>query len=103
MLILVNYGRSQQIETGAAYKFRGIPWRFGQLVSTENHGNAIVIGRHSSERRIYIPLGLVNQNTIVGDSAFMLANAKYYDFGVLMSKMHNVWTRFTSGRLESRI
>lgn len=95
--------RSQQIETGAAYKFRGIPWRFGQLASTENHGNAIVIGRHSSERRIYIPLGFVNKNTIVGDSAFMLANAKYYDFGVLMSKMHNVWTRFTSGRLESRI
>lgn len=80
-------------------KVAEFPWRFGELSNPPNPERAIVIGRHSSDRRIYIPLGFVNKNTIVGDSAFMLPNASYYDFGVLTSLMHNVWIKLTSGRL----
>lgn len=32
----------------------------------------------------------------------MLPNASNYDFGILTSRMHMVWMRLTSGRLESR-
>lgn len=95
--------RTQQVKTGGAFKVRDMPWRFGQLANPSNPERALVIPRVSSERRKYIPLGFIDSKFIVSDLAFILPNATYYDFGVLTSLMHNVWSRFTSGRLESRI
>ena len=92
--------RASQVETGDAYKLRNVPWSFR---SQHNPERALVVPRVSSERRKYIPFGFVKKDIIIGDSAFILPNPSYYDFGVLTSLMHNVWTRFTSGRLESRI
>ena len=95
--------RYAQVKTGAAYKVKDKPWRFCQLASISNPERALVVPRVSSERRKYVPIGFVKKDTIVGDSAFLLPNATYYDFGVLTSLMHNVWIRFTSGRLKSDI
>ena len=87
----------------ATRKVADFPWRFGELSNPSNPERALVVPRVSSERRKYIPFGFVKNDTIIGDSAFMLSDASYYDFGILTSLMHNVWSRFTSGRLESRI
>ncbi len=84
----------------ATREFAKIPHLFCQITQPEGVP-AIVIPRHSSENREYIPMGFVDKYTIIGDSAFLLANATLYDFGILTSRMHMVWMRTVCGRLKS--
>ena len=62
----------------------------------------VLIPRHSSERRMFIPMGFLPANTVCGDANLCIAGAKLFHFGVLHSTMHNAWVRYTCGRLESR-
>jgi type I restriction-modification system DNA methylase subunit len=64
--------------------------------------NYIVIPRHSSEHRKYIPIGFFGPDTIVSDSCIALPDAGLYHFGILTSFMHIIWTKNVSGKLESR-
>jgi hypothetical protein len=61
----------------------------------------VVIPRVSSERRSYIPIGFLSKEIIASDGCLIIPNAKVYDFGVLTSKMHMAWVRYTCGRLKS--
>ena len=61
----------------------------------------ILIPRHSSENRRYIPFGFVNPEIIVNDAVQILPNASLYNFGVLMSNVHMAWTRAVCGRIKS--
>lgn len=83
----------------ATVKSADIPWKFSEVAKNPNPEKALVVPRHTSERRKYIPLGFVKHDTIISDAAYMLPDASYYDFGILMSLMHNVWIKFSSGRL----
>ena len=65
--------------------------------------DAIIIPRVSSERREYIPIGFVGADTVISDLAFAVYNAEEWLFGVLTSKMHNIWVRAVGGALETRI
>jgi hypothetical protein len=65
--------------------------------------DAIIIPSVSSERREYIPIGFVDKNTVISNLAFAIYNAKLWLFGVLTSKMHNLWVRAVGGALETRI
>ena len=62
----------------------------------------IVIPRHSSETRRYVPFGYFGPETIISDSCTAVPDADIYHFGVLSSAMHMAWMRQTCGRLESR-
>ena len=62
----------------------------------------ILVPRHSSERRIYIPMGFVNKDVICGDANQLIPNATTYDFGILTSILHMAWMRVVCGRLEMR-
>ncbi|MDD5335318.1 MAG: class I SAM-dependent DNA methyltransferase [Rhodoferax sp.] len=62
----------------------------------------LVLPRHSSENRPFIPIGFVEASMITGDACLMTSDASKYDFGILSSSMHNAWMRYTCGRLESR-
>ena len=61
----------------------------------------LLIPRHSSERRKYIPIGFIPQETILADSAYGLPNASKYHFGILTSNMHMTWVNYTCGRIKS--
>lgn len=61
----------------------------------------LLIPRVSSENREYIPIGYLNKDFIISDSAIALPNATIYTFGVLTSRMHMTWVRYTAGRLKS--
>lgn len=61
----------------------------------------VLIPRHSSENRNYIPLSYFTPTEIVGDSCLFVANATLYHFGVLSSAMHMAWVRQVCGRLKS--
>lgn len=65
--------------------------------------DAILVPRVSSERREYIPIGFVGADTVISDLAFAVYNADVWLFGVLTSKMHNIWVRAVGGALETRI
>jgi len=62
----------------------------------------ILIPRHSSENRKYIPMGFFDWNSIASDSCMIIPDATIFSFGILMSVMHMVWVKYTCGRLESR-
>lgn len=61
----------------------------------------IIIPRVSSENRKYIPIGYLQKDIIVSDSAISLPHATLYHFGVLTSLMHMNWVKTTCGRLKS--
>lgn len=69
----------------------------------QKKGPSILVPATSSENRKYIPIGYLDDGTIVANSIQMIPDATIYDFGILTSHMHNIWTRTVSGRLEMRI
>jgi hypothetical protein len=64
-------------------------------------GNLIIVPRHSSELRKYIPMGFLSHENIIGDSALFIPNAHLYHFAILTSSAHNAWMRAVCGRLKS--
>lgn len=63
----------------------------------------IIIPAVSSERREYIPMGFLDKDTVISNSAFALYDARMWLFGILTSKIHNSWVRAVGGSLETRI
>lgn len=61
----------------------------------------IIVPRHSSETRRYIPFGFVQPQIVVNDAVQIIPNAKIYHFGVMMSNVHMAWTRAVCGRIKS--
>lgn len=61
----------------------------------------IIIPRHSSENRKYIPFGFVSPEIVVNDAVQMIPNATLYHFGVLTSNVHMAWVRAVCGRIKS--
>jgi len=64
-------------------------------------GNYILVPRHSSEKRTYVPMGFLTTNTISSDANLMIPNASLYEFGILESLMHMIWMRAVCGRIKS--
>ncbi|MBO4793675.1 MAG: class I SAM-dependent DNA methyltransferase, partial [Deltaproteobacteria bacterium] len=63
--------------------------------------SSLVIPSVSSERRKYIPMGMIDENTIATNLVHIVPNATYYEFGILTSAMHMAWMRTVCGRLKS--
>jgi hypothetical protein len=61
----------------------------------------ILIPEVSSERRKYIPIGLVSKNVISANTNFLVPDKSLYLLGVLTSTMHMAWVRQVGGRLKS--
>ena len=61
----------------------------------------IIIPRHSSENRRYIPFGFVSPEIIVNDAVQIIPDASLYHFGVMVSNVHMAWTRAVCGRIKS--
>ncbi|HUX91253.1 MAG TPA: DNA methyltransferase [Gallionellaceae bacterium] len=75
------------------------PTLFGEI--RQPISNYILVPRHSSENRTYIPCGFFDANHIAADSCLAIPNATLFHFGVLTSKMHMAWVRYTCGRIKS--
>ncbi|OWR00352.1 SAM-dependent methyltransferase [Sphingopyxis witflariensis] len=61
----------------------------------------LIIPRVSSERRPYLTVGFLPQNTVATDSAFAIYNPPTWVFSILSSTLHRVWTSAVGGRLKS--
>lgn len=64
-------------------------------------GDYILIPRHSSEKRRYIPMGFMSPHDICSDAVLLMPNATMYHFGILESNVHMAWMRAVCGRLKS--
>lgn len=62
----------------------------------------LVIPKVSSERRLFVPIGFEQPNTLCSDLVFIVPDAALFHFGVVQSTMHMAWLRAVCGRLESR-
>jgi len=83
----------------ATQKLAGFPTLFGEIRQPKS--TYVLIPRHSSENRKYIPMGFFSPDFIVSDSCLAIDNASLYEFGTLTSNMHMTWVKYTCGRLKS--
>lgn len=67
----------------------------------ECNDNSLLVPIVSSINREYIPIGFVDRNTIIPNSAQVIYNANSLIFGILTSKIHNVWVKFTAGKMRN--
>ncbi len=95
--------RAYRLESqkAATVKKADTPSLFDEIRHTDK--TYMVIPEVSSERRKYLPMGFVDKNVISSNKNYMLPNATLYQFGILNSIMHNLWTHSVSGRLKSDI
>lgn len=77
-----------------------IPHLFAQITQPPNK-DFIIIPRHSSERREYIPIGYFESSYKAHDSNLLVATNELWLFGVLTSKMHMSWVRAVGGKLKT--
>lgn len=61
----------------------------------------VVIPKVSSERRRYVPMGLLSPDILSSDLVFIIPDATLYHFGILTSNVHMAWMRAVCGRLKS--
>jgi len=87
--------------TKSVREFSKFPTLFTQ--DRQPKSDYLAMPRVSSERREYIPIAYLNNEIIAHEKLLIIPEADIYIFGILMSKMHNVWTVYVSGKLESRI
>jgi hypothetical protein len=83
----------------ATRKLAEFPAIFGEIRQPET--DYLFIPRVSSERRRYIPIGFISKKIIAGDTALVLPNADFYEFGILTSAIHMAWMSYVGGRLKS--
>lgn len=80
-------------------KMADYPYLFCQ--DRQPNSTYLVIPRHSSQNRKYIPIGFMDSNIIAGDACSIIPNTTKYEFGILTSNVHNAWLRIIAGRLKS--
>ncbi len=95
----VQQFRTNSVAAGTR-KFAETPSVFCQIAQPDN-GNYLAIPKVSSERRRYIPIGMLDSNIIASDLLFLVPDASTYEFGILTSNVHMAWMRAVAGRLKS--
>lgn len=80
-------------------RIAAFPHLFGQI--RQPSARYILIPRHSSENRRFIPMGYCDASDIIADSSTAIPRATMFHFGVLNSDMHMAWVRHVCGRLKS--
>lgn len=77
------------------------PYKFAEIRYKKT--NSILIPSVSSERRSYIPIGIVDKDTVISNLAFSISDKDIdkllYIFSIITSKMHMIWVRNFAGRL----
>jgi type I restriction-modification system DNA methylase subunit len=78
-----------------------IPHLFAQITQPKGRG-FILIPRHSSENRDYIPISWFDEDNVAHDSCLIIPTDNFYLFSIFTSKMHMIWVNAVCGRLETR-
>ena len=87
---------SKRISTN---KLADYPTRF--QVENMPVADYIVIPEVSSQRRSYIPMGMLTPQEMCSNKLRIMPNVSRYHFGILQSSVHMAWMRVVCGRLKS--
>lgn len=64
-------------------------------------GVALLVPRHSAEARPYLPSVLVDDRTVIGDSAIAMYGFGLADFAIFSSKLHLAWVATVCGKIKT--
>ena len=101
----INIVKNKRLEsnTKSTNKWAEKPYMFKQISpcykENENIQGGIIIPRVSSSNRLYVPMGIVDSNTIVSDLAMTIYKGPVWLLGLLQSRIHMVWLSHVGGRL----
>ncbi len=68
---------------------------------TNNPDSFIIVPSHSSEKRRYIPMGFMGNDSIPTNAVLIIPDATLFHLGILISNVHMAWMRAVCGRLKS--
>ena len=88
-------------DAGSTRDFASRPHRFVQIAGTAKD-HTLAVAKVSSERRPYIPITLLSNDTIVSDLLFALYDAPLWNMALIASRLHLVWIANVCGKLETR-
>ena len=77
--------------------FQKVPHKF--VTTKTGKKSQIIVPIVSSDRREYIPVGILPTSVVVTSKAYSIFDAKLYVLGILTSRIHMAWVRAVSGRL----
>ena len=76
------------------------PYKFERTIV--GHKQTIIIPSVSSERREYLPCGLLNPDARVSNLALAIYDAPLWNMALIVSRLHLVWIATVCGKLETR-
>jgi hypothetical protein len=87
--------KAQETRPAAAY-----PHRFRQIQGIGQR-STIIIPSVSSERRLYLPVGLLSKRSVVSNAAFGIFDAPLWNMALIASRLHLVWIATVCGKLKT--
>lgn len=76
------------------------PYRFGEVRQTGRE-IPIIVPRHSSENRAYLPFARGCRGDIVADSASAIFDAPLWNVAIFASRLHLVWIATICGKIKT--
>ena len=73
--------------------------QFREMYLSANH--TIILPGVSSEAREYLPVGLIDNRSIVSNAAFALYDAPLWNMALIASRIHLVWIATVCGKLKN--
>jgi hypothetical protein len=73
----------------------------GQALRQVGNEAVIFVAKTSSENRDYLPVGLLEEGTIISEG-FGLLNAPLWNMVLIASRLHLIWIETVCGKLETR-
>lgn len=95
---VIDYRSSDKAQLSTK-KAANTPYKF--VEDRNKDQEAIIIPCHSSENRDYIPMGIIDKEVIISNSAMAIYDAPIYLLGLLESRMHMTWMRAIGGKLKT--
>ena len=94
--------RQKRLESkaGSTRDFAKVPYRFVQIQGMARQ-STLIVPRVSSERRPFLPVGLLDRSAVIADSAFALYDAPLWNMAVIASRLHLVWVAAVCGKLKT--
>jgi len=90
----------QSSNRAATVKLAKLPYSFGE-VRQRGDEDILVVPRITSERREYLPVGLVSGGAIVSSQNFAIYAPPIFVFALLASKVHRAWIATVCGRTRT--
>lgn len=76
------------------------PHRFKQIQGGPR-GTCIIVPRHTSENREYLPVGLLDRGIVLADSALGIFDGPVWNLSIIGSTMHRVWIATVCGKIKT--